>query len=233
VSAHHASAFAAHRHRARCLPGLPYLNAIQRQTRRPITCGRGRPPRRLLAWRAGCRAGLEVRLRVPKAGGAAHAPAFLKLPKLAFGKQVCKRNDDVVPSVLKGGPARVDRISRGVALDQWPAASRHNGPQLVFSGGSFLDHATSYGPRLSAVNYILWGGSFADRPHRRLLTRRPAFAIDRLVVRLGNRPRAGNTLGWSGSARRDALNDGRSRLAPDAKGERLGALGVPSGIGPH
>jgi len=74
------------------------------------------------AWQP-CRMGLEVRLRVPKAEGAANAPAALKLQELAFGRQVCKRNDDVVPSLLKGGPARVDRISRGMALNQGPAAS--------------------------------------------------------------------------------------------------------------
>ena len=55
-------------------------------------------------------------MRVPKAEGAANAPAGFKLQELAFGRQVCKRNNDVVPSLLKGGPARVDCISRGIAL---------------------------------------------------------------------------------------------------------------------
>jgi hypothetical protein len=34
-----------------------------------------------------------------------------------------------------------------MALDQRPPASRLDGPQQVFSGSSFLDHGTSYGPR--------------------------------------------------------------------------------------
>ena len=76
-----------------------------------------------------CRMVLEVRLRVVlKAGGAANAPAALKLQD-AFGRRICKRNEDVVPSTLKGGPARVDCISRGVSLSQRPAASRLDGPQ--------------------------------------------------------------------------------------------------------
>jgi hypothetical protein len=83
--------------------------------------------------------GLEVRLRVvPKAVVAAIARAGLNL-RAAFGRQGCKRNDDVVPSLLEGGPARVDRISCGMALDPGPAASRLDGPQQVFRGGSFLD----------------------------------------------------------------------------------------------
>jgi hypothetical protein len=84
--------------------------------------------------RAGSRAGLEVRRRAPKAEGAANAPAALILGKLAFSRQVCKGNDDVVPSLLKGGPARVHCISRGMALSQRPAASRFDGPQQVISG---------------------------------------------------------------------------------------------------
>jgi hypothetical protein len=114
----------------------------RRKTARP----RVRGAARCAAWQP-CRMGLEVRLRVPKAEGAANAPAALKLQELAFGRQVCKRNDDVVPSLLKGGPARVDRISRGMALNQGPAASWLDGPQLVFFGCSYLDHGTSYGQR--------------------------------------------------------------------------------------
>jgi hypothetical protein len=33
-----------------------------------------------------------------------------------------------------------------MALNQRPAPSRLDGAEQVFSGGSFLDHATSYGP---------------------------------------------------------------------------------------
>ena len=84
-------------------------------------CVAGRPG----AWRMG----LGIRLRiVPKAGGAANAPARLKLQD-AFGGRICKRNEDVVTSPLKGGPARVDCISRGVSLSQRPAASRLDGSQ--------------------------------------------------------------------------------------------------------
>ena len=53
---------------------------------------------------------------VPKSEGAATGRASLRLQELACRRQVGKRNDDVVPSALKGGSARVDRISRGVAL---------------------------------------------------------------------------------------------------------------------
>jgi hypothetical protein len=98
------------------------------------------------AARARSRAGLGVRLRVAKAEGAANAPAGFELRELAVGWQVCKRNDDVVPSLLKGDSACVDLIPRGMALNQRPAPSRLDGAEQVFSGGSFLDHATSYGP---------------------------------------------------------------------------------------
>lgn len=70
--------------------------------------------------------------------------SFSSLQEIAFGTQVCKRNDDIVPSPLKASPTRVDRFSRGMLLNQRSAASRLDGPQEVFSGRSFLNHGTSY-----------------------------------------------------------------------------------------
>jgi hypothetical protein len=112
----------------------------------------------------------ESPFEVAKAEGAAKAPAGFKHQELALGKQVCKRNDDVVSSALKSGPARVDCVSRGMALDQGLAASRHDGPQQVFSGSSFLDHGTSYGP--------LWPSAppFAEGLAERLLDAVRTFA---------------------------------------------------------
>ena len=64
-------------------------------------------------------------------------PAFFRLQELAF----VKRNENAVSSLLKCGPARCDCIVCGIALNQGPAASRLDGPQLVFSLGPLINHS--------------------------------------------------------------------------------------------
>jgi hypothetical protein len=80
----------------------------------------------------------------PKGRSAVDKNGPSRLLQLAF----VERDENAVSSLLKGGPARGDRILRGIALNQRPAAARLNGPQLVFSGSSLLDHSQSYGSAL-------------------------------------------------------------------------------------
>lgn len=69
-------------------------------------------------------------------------PPALQLQELAF----VDRNDNAVSGLLERRPARGYRIACGIAFDQGASASRLDGPQLVLSGVSLLDHSPSYGP---------------------------------------------------------------------------------------
>ena len=50
-------------------------------------------------------------------------------------------------TVLALYQARRYRLKRSIAFNQGAPASRQDGAKLVFTGGSFLHHATSYGSR--------------------------------------------------------------------------------------
>jgi hypothetical protein len=148
---------------------------------------------------------------------------------LPFDFAFVDRNENAVSSLLKGRPACCDRIPCGIALNQGPAASWLDGPELEFSGNSNLEHSRQYAPaldvRINTTEVLLVHKPAARRPllnpiraspasrgfNSRALRIAQAFAIEAVATACQRCPPAAERPASAGAHLEDNLPEARGK----------------------